>query len=158
MTDPINAPIDIPADIPASILFACTHNKIRSPMAEALMKAMYSKHITYIDSCGIDDGGDVGDGFTIATMREISIDLLDHTPKSFDDLKSQHFDLVICFSEASYEAACHIPSLKADQIEYWPIYDPQLIAEGREARLTAYRNIRDQIKHMLTSRFGPANE
>jgi len=154
MTDPLAAP----SDIPARILFACTHNKIRSPMAEAIMKAIYSEHIIYVDSCGIDEGGGVGDGFTITVMREIGIDLLDHTPKSFDDLEEQKIDLVICFSEVSYEAACHTPSLKADQIEYWPAYDPQLIAEGREARLAAYRNIRDQIKDMLTSRFGASNE
>ena len=154
MTDPITAP----TAIPARILFACTHNKIRSPMAEALMKTLYSRHITFVDSCGIDEGGGVGDGFTIAVMREIGNDLLDHMPKSFGDLEQQKIDLVICFSEASYEAACHIPSLKADQIEYWPAYDPQLIAEGHEARLAAYRNIRDQIRDMLTERFGAANE
>ncbi len=154
MTDPFAEP----NDIPASILFACTHNKIRSPMAEALMKAMYGEKIRHIDSCGIDDGGDIGDGFTIAAMREIGIDVFHHTPKSFDDLEQRNIDLLVCFSEASYEAACHISALNADQIEYWPVYDPQLIAEGREARLAAYRNVRDHIKDMLISRFGAANE
>ena len=72
-----------------NILFACTHNKIRSPMAEALTKTMYPSRIAHIDSCGIDDGGGIGDGFTIAVMQEIGIDLLDHTPKSFAARTSQ---------------------------------------------------------------------
>lgn len=137
-----------------NILFACTHNKIRSPMAEALMQAMYPSKIAHIDSCGIDDGGGIGDGFTIAVMQEIGIDLLDHTPKAFADRTSPDIDLVICFSEASFETASQIPALNSAEITYCPIYDPQLIAESREIRLDAYRNIRDTIKTMLIERFG----
>ena len=92
-----------------NILFACTHNKIRSPMAEALTKTMYQAKIAHIDSCGIDDGGGIGDGFTVAVMREIGIDLLNHTPKSFTDRLNPKIDLVICFSEASFETASPNP-------------------------------------------------
>ena len=137
-----------------NILFACTHNKIRSPMAEALMQAMYPTKIAHIDSCGIDDGGGIGDGFTIAVMQEIGIDLLDHTPKSFTARTNPEIDLVICFSEASFETANQIPALDKAEITYCPVYDPQLIAEAREQRLDAYRNIRDTIKTMLIERFG----
>jgi hypothetical protein len=42
-------------------------------------------------------------------------------------------------------------------IEYWPVYDMELIAEGREARLNAYRNVRDDIKTMLNDRFEGLN-
>ena len=137
-----------------NILFACTHNKIRSPMAEALTKTMYPSKIAHIDSCGIDDGGGIGDGFTIAVMQEIGIDLQDHTPKAFTARTSPEIDLVICFSEASFETANQIPALDKAEITYCPVYDPQLIAEARAMRLDAYRNIRDTIKTMLIERFG----
>ena len=123
-------------------------------MAEALMQAMYPTKIAHIDSCGIDDGGGIGDGFTIAVMQEIGIDLLDHTPKSFTARTNPEIDLVICFSEASFETANQIPALDKAEITYCPVYDPQLIAEAREQRLDAYRNIRDTIKTMLIERFG----
>lgn len=142
---------------PLNILFACTHNKIRSPMAEAMMKVIYGDYIGRVDSCGMDDGGDFGDGFTIAVMQEIGINLMDHEPKSFTDLEDSSFDLVICFSEASYEAASRMPTLVHAVIEYWPVYDMELIAEGREARLNAYRNVRDDIKTMLNDRFQGLN-
>ena len=74
---------------PLNILFACTHNKIRSPMAEAMMKDIYGDYIGRVDSCGMDDGGDFGDGFTIAVMQEIGINLMDHEPKSFTDLEDK---------------------------------------------------------------------
>jgi protein-tyrosine-phosphatase len=142
---------------PLNILFACTHNKIRSPMAEAMMKSTYEHHIGMVDSCGMDHGGDIGDGFTIAVMQEVGLDLMDHEPKSFADLELLLFDLVICFSEASYEEASRIPMLANAAIEYWPVYDMELIAEGREARLNAYRNVRDDIKTMLNDRFEGLN-
>ena len=41
-------------------------------------------------------------------------------------------------------------------IEYWPIMDPTGLAEGREARLAAYRQTRDQIRDRMIRRFGPA--
>ena len=114
-------------------------------------------YIGRVDSCGMDDGGDFGDGFTIAVMQEIGINLMDHEPKSFTDLADSSFDLVICFSEASYEAASRMPTLAHAVIEYWPVYDMELIAEGREARLNAYRNVRDDIKTMLNDRFQGLN-
>ena len=138
---------------PLNILFACTHNKIRSPMAEAMMKSTYAHHIGMVDSCGMDDGGDIGDGFTIAVMQEVGLDLMDHEPKSFADLELLPFDLVMCFSEASYEEASRIPMLANATIEYRPVYDMELIAEGREARLNAYRNVRDDINTLLNDRF-----
>jgi protein-tyrosine-phosphatase len=122
-------------------------------MAEAMMKSTYAHHIGMVDSCGMDHGGDIGDGFTIAVMQEVGLDLMDHEPKSFADLELLLFDLVICFSEASYEEASRIPMLANAAIEYWPVYDMELIAEGREARLNAYRNVRDDIKTMLNDRF-----
>ncbi|MBL6781720.1 MAG: low molecular weight phosphatase family protein [Alphaproteobacteria bacterium] len=157
-TIPSEATSDRPIDkLPLNILFACTHNKIRSPMAEAMMKNMYADHIGLVDSCGMDDGGDIGDGFTIAVMQEIGLNIMDHEPKSFADISQSHFDMVICFSEASYEDASRMMSLAGASIEYWPVYDMALIAEGREARLNAYRNVRDDIKTMLNDRFKGLN-
>ena len=41
------------ADLPGSVLFACDHNAIRSPMAEALAKKMLGSRL-YIQSVGVD--------------------------------------------------------------------------------------------------------
>ena len=36
-----------------------------------------------------------------------------------------------------------------------PIIDPTALGEGREAKLAAYRQARDQIKDRMIERFGP---
>ncbi|MEE9428847.1 MAG: low molecular weight phosphatase family protein, partial [Paracoccaceae bacterium] len=40
------------------------------------------------------------------------------------------------------------------EVEYWPIMDPTGIGEGREAKLTSYRQTRDQISAKMLERFG----
>ena len=39
-------------ELPGSILFACTHNAIRSPVAEAMMKVLHGRRV-YVDSVGV---------------------------------------------------------------------------------------------------------
>jgi protein-tyrosine-phosphatase len=68
-----------------AILFACNINAVRSAMAEAMVKVTFPKEI-FVDSCGVAPGNP--DGFAIAVMAEIGIDMGAHQPKSFDDLDS----------------------------------------------------------------------
>jgi protein-tyrosine-phosphatase len=72
----------------SSVLFACTYNAIRSPMAEALMKH-YHGHRIYVDSVGVREG-DL-DPFMVAVMDEIGIDMSRHRCKTFDDLEDTSF-------------------------------------------------------------------
>ena len=58
--------------IPASLLFACSENSVRSPMAEALAKRLYGQ-ASYIDSVGVQPGE--LDSFAAAVLDEIGIDL-----------------------------------------------------------------------------------
>ncbi|MEX2008932.1 MAG: low molecular weight phosphatase family protein, partial [Dongiaceae bacterium] len=37
------------ADLPESVLFCCTTNAVRSPMAEGILKWLHGRHI-YVDS------------------------------------------------------------------------------------------------------------
>lgn len=135
---------------PSAVLFACTHNMIRSPMAEGLMKALFPNKV-FADSCGIDAGS--SDGFVITVMDEIGIDMSAHQPKSFADLDNEYFDLVICFSEESHQEALKITQDKATEVEYWPVFDAGLLSDKRDEQLTAYRQVRDIIAEKLKARF-----
>ncbi len=45
----------MPGDLPHAVLFACTQNVIRSPMAAAIMKHFYG-HKVYVASAGVKPG------------------------------------------------------------------------------------------------------
>ena len=146
---------------PQSVLFCCDHNAVRSPMAEALMKKFYGQR-AYVQSAGVKNDMEV-DGFSIAVCAELGIELSRHRARSFDEMQDLgddlgQFDLIIALSSASQHAALDLTKSYHLEVEYWPIIDPTALGEGREAKLSAYRQARDQIKTRMLDRFGPPTE
>ena len=142
---------------PGAVLFACNFNRVRSPMAEALLKRAFGDRI-FVDSCGLkldaalEDRG--VDPFVEAVMTELSCDLSGHRPKTFDQLEDDSFDLVISLTPESQHRAVELTRGRAAVIEYWPTFDPTLSDGSREARLAAYRNVRDALAARISERFG----
>jgi protein-tyrosine-phosphatase len=146
------------ADFPSSILFCCDHNAVRSPMAEAMMKKFYGQR-AYVQSAGVHNDMEI-DGFSVAVCREIGIELDRHRSRSFAEMQRlgddlSQFDLIIALSPASQRMALDLTRFYHQSVEYWPILDPTAIGEGREAKLSAYRQARDQIRERVLARFGP---
>ena len=137
--------------LPPSVLFACSHNAIRSPMAEALAKRLYG-HSTYLDSVGVTP--DALDNFAVAVLDEIGIDLHRHNGKSFEDIDPSSFDLIVTLSPEAHHRALEFTRSASTDVEYWPIPDPSAVEGSREARLDAYRRTRDLILARLKMRFG----
>jgi protein-tyrosine-phosphatase len=147
------------ADFPTSVLFCCDHNAVRSPMAEGLMKRMYGQR-AYVQSAGVRNDMEV-DGFSIAVCAEIGIELSRHRSRSFDEMEQWgddlgQFDLIVALSPASQRLALELTRFYHLNVEYWPIIDPTGLGEGREAKLNAYRQARDQIRDRMLARFGEA--
>ena len=46
------------ASLPSSVLFACSQNSVRSPMAEAMAKRLYGQS-SYIDAVGVRTGNKI---------------------------------------------------------------------------------------------------
>ncbi|MBF0374599.1 MAG: arsenate reductase ArsC [Alphaproteobacteria bacterium] len=139
-------------DLPSAVLFACTMNAVRSPMAEAIMKHLHGRTV-FVDSVGV-KSAEI-DGFAIAVMEEIGIDLRRHRAKTFDELEDQSFDLVISLSPEAQHKAVDMTSGMACEVEFWNTFDPSLIEGDREARLEAYRTVRDELTRRIKRRFPP---
>ncbi|MGJ3258193.1 MAG: low molecular weight phosphatase family protein [Rhodospirillales bacterium] len=138
-------------DLPSAVLFACTMNSVRSPMAEAIMKFLHG-HQVYVDSAGV-RARDI-DGFAITVMDEIGIDLARHHAKTFDDLEDDYFDIVITLSPEAQHSAIELTRVMACEVEFWNTMDPSLIeSEDREVVLDAYRQVRDQLMQRIKNRF-----
>ena len=135
---------------PSAVLFACTLNAVRSPMAEAILKHLHGQRI-YVDSCGVRP--DEIDPFAIQVMDEIGIDLSRHRAKSFDDLEDSSFDLVLSLSPEAQHKAVDLTRHMACDVEYWPVFDPTAVEGSRETRLDAYREVRDHLMRRILQRF-----
>ncbi len=138
-------------DLPDAILFACSQNAVRSPMAEGIMQLLYGRHV-YVDSVGV-RAGEV-DPFVIAVMDELGIDLTKHKPRSFDELEDTSFDLIVSLTPQAQHSAVDMTRAMAADVEYWPTHDPTLVEGSREQRLNAYREVRDALMARIKERFG----
>ncbi|HEY9233942.1 MULTISPECIES: arsenate-mycothiol transferase ArsC [Phenylobacterium] len=142
--------------LPGAVLFACNFNRVRSPMAEALLKRALGDRV-YVDSCGLKretgEHAEGADPFVRAVMAEVAVDLETHEPKTFEDLEDSSFDLVISLTPEAQHRAVELTRGRAAEIEYWPTFDPTLSEGSREARLAAYREVRDQLAQRIAERF-----
>ncbi|HWA62967.1 MAG TPA: arsenate reductase ArsC [Caulobacteraceae bacterium] len=141
------------ADLPGAVLFACNHNRVRSPMAEGLLKLMLGD-LVYVDSCGLKaDQGEEADPFAVAVMDELGADLKGHRAKSFDDLEDDSFDVVISLTPEAQHRSVELSRGRSVELEYWPTFDPTLVTGSREQVLEAYRAVRDTLAERIRERF-----
>ncbi len=141
------------ARLPSSVLFACTLNAARSPMAEGIMKQLYGDRV-FIDSVGARKGEP--SGFAVAVMAEIGIDMYSHKPKSFEELEDTSFDLVISLSPEAQHKAVELTRTSACDLWFWHTFDATAVHGNRDAILEAFRQVRDTLARRIIEAFAEA--
>lgn len=136
--------------LPGSVLFCCTMNSVRSPMAEGMLKALYPKQV-FVDSAGVRK--QPVDPLAVEVMDEIGIDISRHRSKAFDDLEDSSFDLIISLSPEAQHTAVEMTRTMACDVEFWHTFDPTIVEGTREQRLAAYRDVRDFLRRKIRERF-----
>jgi len=138
--------------LPSAVLFACTFNSIRSPMAEGILKSLHRGRI-FVDSVGV-RAVEI-DPFAVEVLGEIGIDLAKHRSKTFQMLDDTSFDLVISLSPEAQHSAVELTRWMSCEVEYWATFDPSVIEGSRAVRLDAYRKVRDELVARISARFPP---
>jgi protein-tyrosine-phosphatase len=141
----------MPRELPGAVLFACSQNAIRSPIAAALMRHLYGSKVR-VQSVGLRAGD--GDPFAAAVMDEIGIDMSAHRPQDFEAIGEETFDLVVSLSPEAHHRALEFTRTMAVDAEYWPTQDPSAVEGSREQILDAYREVRDGLMKRIRGRFG----
>jgi len=143
-------PLGLAQARPQSVLFACSHNAIRSPMAEALGRGLFGKEI-YFASAGLRAGEP--DPFAAAIMEEIGVDFSRRRPQTFDDLEDMSFDMIISLSPQAHHRALEYTRQLPIQAIYWPTIDPSATQGSRDTILDAYRSVRDALAGRVKEAF-----
>lgn len=134
--------------LPRSVLFICTMNAVRSPMAAGLLRHLKGREL-YVESAGV-HAGEL-DPLALTVMAEIGIALEAHQPRCFEEFLGRDFDLVVALSDEAYARA------RADydgRLEYWQTPDPTAAEGSLEQRKAAYRAVRDGLKRRIAQAFG----
>ena len=138
-------------ELPGAVLFACTFNSVRSPMAAAIMRHLFGKFV-YVESAGVKAG--VLDALADEAMDEIGIEISGYKPKTFEDLEDGSFDVVITLSPEAHHRAVELTRTSSVAVEYWPTMDPTVLEGSREQRMDGYRMVRDEMVRRIRARFG----
>lgn len=139
---------DVVNDMPGAVIFACSENALRSPMAERMFKN-FQDHRTYIDS--VDLRADKVDHFAVGVLYEISVDLSVHRLECFDDLKDDYYDLARTLSS---EAAELTRTIMVD-LEFWHMFVPNFVEGNLDVSFNPYRHISHQLMELVRDRLSP---
>lgn len=137
--------------LPKSVLFLCTKNMVRSPMAQYLADRHCRRRV-FVASAGIDPGP-LLDGFVHAVLDEVGIDATRHEPRQLTEEEAAQFDLIITLSPEAQHRVTHMDLIPSCHFEYWPSLDPTVYQGSRDERLGAYRMLRDRLQERIEQRF-----
>ncbi len=122
------------------ILVLCTGNSARSQMAEGLFR--HEGRGEYeIESAGTKPSCVRPEA--IVVMRELGIDIAGHRSKSVDEFAGQRFDYVVTVCDNARDTCPMFPA-DVERI-HWSLEDPAAVQGSEDARLAAFRRIRDQL-------------
>lgn len=132
------------------VLFVCTGNSCRSPMAEALTKKIFPFIECY--SAGIIPEKSISQ-HTLAVLNENGIDFSNHLPKSIEKfLPNSTFDYIICLGETAYSYCLKVITDKI-KVVFWEIEDPMETHGENEVVLNKYRQVLLLLKKLIIQFF-----
>ena len=114
------------------------------------MRHFHGKDV-YVDSVGVRTKE--VDGFAVAVMEEIGIDISKHHPKAFEELEDSFFDLVVSLSPEAQHKAVDLTRYMDCDVEFWHTFDPSVVDGPRDVRLEAYRRVRDELVAKIKENF-----
>ncbi len=127
------------------VLFVCTGNSCRSPMAEGLFRHLNSGHEAC--SAGVTPEREVSK-WAVMSMEELGIEISGHIPRRIEHFIGQNFDKVICFSRRAYEF-CYI-FFKDSDVSMIDVPDPFGSYGSDETVLALYRQTREKLEEIIS--------
>ena len=121
-----------------NVIFVCTGNTCRSPMAEYYLKSKNLDGVNVI-SRGF-SGGDSANEKSIAVMSEVDIDISNHISKNITADEVQNADAIICMTESHRQM---LLLYGADNSKLYVLGDG--IADPFGCDIDTYRTCRDEI-------------
>ncbi|MEW9529524.1 ArsR family transcriptional regulator [Microbispora sp. NPDC049125] len=131
---------------PPAVLFTCTGNSARSPIAEALLRHHGGGHVE-VTSAGSHPRPHLHPDAVRALREGYGIDLRDQRPRHLDSLTGRHFDHVISLCDKVREV-CPDFGGHSRRI-HWSIPDPAAGQAGYPGFTRTVAEIDTRVRHLL---------
>ena len=123
------------------MLFACTGNSARSPIAEALLRHRAGSHVEVI-SAGSHPKTRIHPNAARVLREQYGIDIADHQPRHLDTMARRHFDYVISLCDKVREVCPEFSD--QPRLIHWSIPDPAA-GDGDRQSYSAFRRTAAEI-------------
>jgi len=131
--------------VPVAVLFVCTGNSARSPIAAALLKRRGAGRVK-ATSAGTIPKPQLHPG-TVRVLRDgYGVDVARHRPRHLNTLSGRRFDYLITLCDKARETAPDL--VEHSRRMHWSIADPAA-AEGYPAFARAAAEIDTRVRHLL---------
>jgi len=129
-----------------SVLFVCTGNSARSPIAEALMRHHAGDRVT-VTSAGTRPKDTLHPDAVRVVGDEFGIDLAGQRPRALTRIADRRFDVVVTLCDKAREACPDFPS--HPRWVHWSIADPATSSDGYAAFERTATEIDTRVRHLL---------
>jgi arsenate reductase (thioredoxin) len=123
------------------VLILCTGNSCRSHLAEGLLRK-FAGDLLEVASAGSKPAGYVHP-LAIEVMREIGVDIRQHTSKHMNEFLNRQVETVITVC-GNADQACPLFPGQVNR-HHWPFDDPAHATGTDAEKLAVFRRVRDQI-------------
>ena len=134
----------------SSVLFACTGNGSRSPIAEALLRSRSGSQIEV--ASGGSHPKPVLHPHAVRVLRDhFGVDIANQRPRHLDTFAEHRFDYVITLCDKVREECPHIAG--PSHHVHWSIADPAAVTDGNQADYSNFvrtaEEIDSRVRHLL---------
>ena len=123
------------------ILVLCTGNSCRSQIAEGFLR-FYAGDKAEVYSAGVETHG--VNPKAVATMKEVNVNISNHTSNNIDEYRSIPFDYVITVCDNAKERCPYFPTKALKFHHNFP--DPAKATGTESEILESFRAVREMIK------------
>jgi protein-tyrosine phosphatase len=115
------------------ILFVCTGNSYRSPIAEALLKKVRGD--LEVESAGTQPAAMIAPSAKKFLERENALEKLKRTPEGIDQKNLEDYDLIVAMKQNHKNEILRLYPQTEDRIEVWNIDDPIYLPYGSDEQV-----------------------
>jgi len=129
------------------VLFVCSGNAHRSPLAEALLRKMRRDWV--VDSAGISVAIPVADEVREFLRRESAEQYLKRGPESLGGKRLGDYDVIVAMEEGHRDYVLSLCPECRDKVVVWNVKDPYFM--NREDAWKVYEQIREKVAELAKS-------
>ncbi len=129
------------------VLFVCSGNAYRSPVAEALLKKLRPE--VEVDSAGTAPAIPISEAAKNFLTRENARNYLKRAPESLDGKELDSYDLIVAMEPKHREAVLGRCFRCAGKVVVWNIDDPYFLPQGYAEKI--FNQIKDRVAELADS-------